>query len=82
MRRFKWHIIALVRAIICGKPIPMLNSRKMETDCELIIQKMGQHSEEVVRIFENAVEILSSIDHVTDDRLKRQAIFTEMMEKL
>jgi hypothetical protein len=82
MRRFKWHIIALVRAIICGKPIPMLNSRKMETDCELIIQKMGQHSEEVVRIFENAVEILSSIDHVTDDLLKRQAIFTEMMEKL
>jgi hypothetical protein len=82
MRKYKWHILLLVRAIIIGKTIPNLNSKKIEDSCNKIIQAFAKHGESVKEPFSKAVEIVKSIDDLTDDRLKRQAVMDEMLEKL
>jgi hypothetical protein len=82
VRKYKWHILALVRAIIAGKDIPRLNSNKMNAYCEKIINSFTKPGKSVVDPFKKAVEILLSTNNLSDDRLKRQVILEEMMEKI
>lgn len=82
MKRFKWHILALVRALVCGKKNDALNSRHIEKSAEKIVQKMAQHSATTTEIFERAVKICQSMGDVTLDRLKRQSILAEMLNKI
>lgn len=82
VKRFKWHILSIVRAIICGKETPPLGSRQVEKSAELVVLKLGQHGPEATDIFTKAVEICLSLGDVTSDRLKRQAILAEMLAKI
>ncbi|WP_367390722.1 AIPR family protein [Lewinella sp. LCG006] len=82
VRKFKWHIILLVRFIISGKEMPELNSRKMEGYCQKIIDVCAKSNDEVINIFNKAVAIINSIEDLTDDRLKRQSVMQEMIDKI
>ncbi|WP_422450683.1 AIPR family protein [Endozoicomonas sp. ALB091] len=82
VRKHKWHIIALVGAIVAGKTVPNLNSRHIEAYCKKIIDKFTKHGKSVVEAFQQAVDILQSTENLTDDRLKRQAITSEMLDKV
>ncbi len=82
MKRFKWHILPLVRTIICGKTNELLNSKCMEKSASLVIKQMAQHSISTTEIFLKAVGICQSLGDVTADRLKRQAILTDMLAKV
>lgn len=81
MRKYKWHLIALVGAIIAGKSIPKLNSRNMESYCQKIIDALSKPSTAAEHI-RKAVEIMSSINDITSDRLKRQLILEKMLAKI
>lgn len=82
MRKYKWHILVLVRAIIVGKEVPNLNSKKMESYCQEIINAFSKHGRSVIEPFKQAVEIIQSMDDITVDRLKRQVVMSEMLEKI
>ena len=82
MRRFKWHILALVAAMVAGKDIPPLNSKKIDRYCQTIIDAFGRHSEDAVRIFNDAVGLIDTLGDVTNDRLKRLAVLDELLEKI
>ncbi|BFM05341.1 AIPR family protein [Halioxenophilus aromaticivorans] len=82
VRKYKWHLIVLVRAIIAGKEIPKLNSNKMEQYCQKIIDACSSHGDALKAPFRQAVEILLSVEDLTDDRLKRQAVMDEMLDKI
>jgi len=82
MRRFKWHVLPLVATIISGKDVPKLNSRKMETYAQKIIDVLSHHSDEATEALSKAVEAINEIGDITNDRLKRQAILEEMFDKL
>ena len=82
MRKYKWHILVLVRSIIAGKELPKLNSRKMESYCQKIIDAFSKPGTTTLKPFRKAVEIVSSMGDVTDDRLKQRAVLEEMMEKI
>lgn len=82
MRKYKWHILVLVRAIVCGKDVPNLNSMKMESYCQEITNAFSKHGSSVVEPFKQAVEIIKSMEDITVDRLKRQAVMSEMLEKI
>jgi hypothetical protein len=45
MKRFKWHMLSLVRAIICGKNSPALNSKQIQQEAERVIEVMEQHGQ-------------------------------------
>ena len=83
MKRFKWHILPMVRAFVCGKGAPpLLNSRQAARSGEKVVEAMAQHGAVATDIFTKCVHICESLGSVTPDRLKRQAILTEMMSKI
>jgi AIPR protein len=79
MKRFKWHMLALARVIICGPSSPQLNSRQAQQAAERVIAVMGQHGQPATDVFDKIVTICQGLGVVTSDRLKRQAILTEML---
>lgn len=80
--RFKWHLLPIVRAIICGKESVSMSSKGIDKCCAEIIAVMSQPSEKTTEIFQKAVDICLSLGDVTRDRLKRQAILGEMLAKV
>jgi hypothetical protein len=80
MKRFKWHMLPLVRYLASGSSdFQPLNSKKAEQTAQKIIAVMGQHGQPATDIFNKIVGICQSMGDVSSDRLKRQAIFTEML---
>ena len=83
MKRFKWHMLPLVRAIVCpqtdGRQTAALNSRRMEQQAQKIIEVMGQHGQPATDVFNTIVRICNDLGEVSSDRLKRQAILGEML---
>ncbi|EMJ5764142.1 AIPR family protein [Klebsiella oxytoca] len=82
IRKYKWHLMAVVGALIAGKEIPKLGSKRMDTYCGKIIREMTKHNDKIKATFQKAVEIVLSIEDITDDRMKRQAILEEMLAKI
>lgn len=82
MKRFKWHILPLVRAIIAGKINPPLNSKSADKSAGEIIEIMSQHSIKATDVMNKAVEVCTSMGEVSADALKRQSILTEMLAKI
>ncbi len=82
MRKYKWHILVLVRAIVAGKDVPNLNSKKMDAYCQKIVKVFSKHGSSVIEPFSEAVDVIQSMDGITDDRLKRQVVMDEMLEKI
>jgi hypothetical protein len=82
MKRFKWHMLAIARAILVGKEFENIHSRKVEKSAQTVIEAMSQHGPVATEIFTHAVHICQSLGDVSRDRLKRQAILTEMLAKV
>lgn len=80
MKRFKWHMLPLIRASVCGASDFPLNSKKTEAAAMKIIATMGKHGNDATLQFNKTVKICQSLGDVTTDRLKRQAILGEMLE--
>lgn len=81
-RRFKWHILPLVAEIVSGREIPDLASKKIEKYCDKIINLFSKPSDQVNKVFMKAIDAINSLGEVSDDRLKRQNVFSEMQKKL
>lgn len=79
MKRFKWHVLTLARALLCGSGSVQLNSKAAEQQAQKIIGVMQQHGAAATDIFTKIVGILQGLGDVTSDRLKRQAILQEML---
>jgi hypothetical protein len=79
LKRFKWHMLPLVWAIVNGKEVLRLNSRAAERGAQAVIDVMGQHGARANETFNRIAEICTGLGEVTADRLKRQAILQEML---
>lgn len=82
MRKYKWHLLALLRLIIAGKTMPTLNSRKIEPYCQKIIDAFSKHGTSAVTPVKRAVTAVTSLGDVSADRLKRQAALDDMIKAL
>jgi len=82
MKRFKWHMLPLVRGIICGLGNYPLNSDKAGKSAAAIVAVMAQHGNPATEVFLKVTHICQSLGEVTLDQLKRQAILTEMLAKV
>jgi hypothetical protein len=79
MKRFKWHMLPLARAIVCGPDVLHLNSKQAQQAAQKVIGVMGQHGQPATDVFNRMVGICKELGEVTGDRLKRQAILNEML---
>lgn len=82
MRKFKWHILALVRVIIAGEKMPEINSKKIDQYCQKIVDVLSTHSDAAIKPFKTAAALIESMGDISSDRLKRQVILEEMLKKL
>lgn len=82
MKRFKWHILLLVRALISSKEVPKLNSKKIEGVSQSIVNTFSQHNEAGTAMFKKAVEIVESFGSITNDRLKGQVVIHDLLNKI
>ena len=53
----------------------------MDDASHLIIDTMGNR-EQAQEVFNKVVEIIQSMGDITSDRLKRQTVLTEMLDKI
>jgi hypothetical protein len=74
MKRFKWHILPLVRGLICGKTNNALNSGQVEIASARIVETMAQHGTAATEVFTKVTKICQDLGSVTPDQLKRQCI--------
>lgn len=79
MKRFKWHMLPMVRAILVGPSVMPLNARQAEQGATKIVEVMGQHGQPATEVFNKIVAICQKLGDVSADRLKRQAILGEML---
>ena len=82
MRRFKWHILPVAAAIVAGKEMPPLNSKKMDEYAQKIIDIFSHHSTKGTAVFTQTVNIVNSLGDITNDQLKRQTVLNEMLAKV
>jgi hypothetical protein len=82
MSRFKWHILPVAAAIVAGKEMPLLNSKKMDRYAQKIIDHFSHHSPKGTAVFTKVVDIVNSLGDITNDQLKRQSILNEMLAKV
>jgi hypothetical protein len=82
MKKLRWHFLPVIYQIICSEKAPNLSSRKAEQHSNMIIETMKHHGEKATKTFEKVVEISKSIGEISSDRLKRQLILTEMLDKI
>lgn len=79
MKKLKWHMLPVVKSILCGKEQVHLNSKKAMQQSEVIIAVMGQHGHKATETLTKVVEIFESLGEISPDRMKRQAILAEML---
>lgn len=83
MKRFKWHMLTLVRALLTNSPnLVPLNSKGADQSAARIVAAMGQHGSAATDLFARIVAACQSLGTVTPDRLKRQAILQELFSAL
>lgn len=82
MKRYKWHLLVLVRVIVSGKNIPKLNSKKIEPYCQKIVDAFSKYGDSVINPFQKAVKVIESMDHISADSLKKKQVLEDMLNKL
>ncbi|MGC8165342.1 AIPR family protein, partial [Salmonella enterica] len=60
IRKYKWHLMAVVCVLIAGKDIPKFGSKKMDIYCNKIITEMTKHGDKIKATFQRAVDIVLS----------------------
>ncbi|WP_312594394.1 AIPR family protein [Comamonas terrigena] len=79
LKRFKWHMLPVVWAIVNGHNTPNLNSRDADRQSQKVIDVMAHHGAAASEIFNRVAAICNALGEVSADRLKRQAILQEML---
>jgi regulator of sigma D len=82
MRKFKWHILALIRVIIAGEKMPEINSKKIEPYCQKIVDALSKHGAASVAPFKKAAAIIEAMGDISSDKLKRQTVLEEMIKNI
>lgn len=80
-RKMKWHFLPLIRTAIAGDDMPGLGSKKIETYCNKIISKLAKHQTATAPIMKVS-QAVGGLGPLTSDRLKRQAVLEEMINRI
>lgn len=82
-KRYKWHILPLIKMAITGDARAMpLESNQLERQCEKIVKALIHHSDEATHVVQRAVNAVAKLEPVTRDRLKGQSVLQEMLANL
>ncbi len=81
IKRYKWHMLPLIRTIICNtKEYRALPSNKTEKQAEQIAKALKSPSGSGVAAIKKASAIVLSLPDLTVDKLKRVSTINEMID--
>lgn len=85
-RRYKWHVLPIVAAILGGKSMPSLKSKKIDAYAQRIIEIFQSPSDKISELLNAAstkiMELEADSSDSLVDRLKRQGILEELFSKV
>lgn len=81
-RKYKWHVLPLVASILAGSTVPNLNSKRIDAYAKKIVDVFQVQNEKINEILTRATEAITSLEDLTNDRLKRQTILDELVERV
>jgi hypothetical protein len=77
-RRYKWHMIALFVLKVAGRTIPSLRAPRIEQFCNTICTMILNNPAACKETLNACYEQIKTLGDLTDDRLKRQAVYEEI----
>lgn len=82
-RKFKWHLLTILRYQILGTELPRFNSKKINTCCDKIT-KILEDPDKSAETFGNAAKIIDRLGlaDVDRDSVKSQAVLTQMLASM
>jgi hypothetical protein len=81
-QRYKWHLLMILRYQAAGKSMPALNSKKLDSYCEPIVEALATGGKASATPFLEAVKIIDAAGEAGRDRLKRQVYTDELKRRL
>lgn len=82
VRKYKWHILPIVAALLAGRDIPRLNGKQAETYAKKIVDVFQVQNDRINELLNESVGIIQDLGEITNDRLKRQAVLDEMLDRV
>lgn len=79
-RKFKWHIMSLFSLRVAGAKMPALRDRKIEAWCEKITEIVINDPKGCKKIMSSCFDTFKALGDVSDDRLKRQSIYDQVLK--
>jgi len=81
MKKFKWHMLMALRKTFFRKEAPRTTSKDIVKQADKIIAAMKSNSTSTLGYFTKIESIMMNLGAVSNDRLKRQLIMREIIEK-
>lgn len=81
-RKYKWHVLPLVAAMVAGKSVPPLNSKKMDKCCQAIIDIFQAQNDRINELLTAATDVITSMNDLSTDKLRRQTTIDELLAKV
>lgn len=81
-RKFKWHLLPILRVVLAGTDMPGTSSRKFEAYCQKVIDGLAKSGKTLKTPVQKAVNAVLSLGDISGDRLKRQSALDEMLKSL
>ncbi|MCC7646538.1 MULTISPECIES: AIPR family protein [unclassified Janthinobacterium] len=82
VRKYKWHILALVGAMISGKSVPQLNSKKIDTFAQKIIKVFQVQNDKINDTLTRAEALIAELGEISNDRMRRQGTLDELFDRI
>jgi hypothetical protein len=82
VRKYKWHILALVGALISGKSVPQLNSKKIDVFAQKIINVFQVQNDKINDTLSRAEALIAGLGEMSNDRMRRQGTLDELFDKI
>ena len=70
-RKYKWHLLYLVRVMVAGEHMPNISTKKIESYCNKIIIIFSERGQKTTNAFNEALNIINSLPDLSDESLKR-----------
>lgn len=80
--KYKWHLLMIVKYRICGKKLPGLSSKRLDSSCERIVDALKMGGKASAKPFLEATSVIKAAGEASMDRLKRQAYTNELRSQL
>lgn len=81
-RKYKWHVLPIVGALIAGRNIPHLNSTKIDQYAAKIISKLMESNEKAAEVLTQAANLIATHGEISTDVLRRQATLDEILARV